>query len=47
MQLTRSIFIESIQATSQDWILGIVWALVVFILGFWFFFKGEGKYGRD
>jgi teichoic acid transport system permease protein len=47
MQLTRSIFIESIQATSQDWILGIVWALVIFILGFWFFFKGEGKYGRD
>lgn len=47
MQLTRSIFIESIDATARDWILGLVWAIAVLILGFIVFFRGEGKYGRD
>lgn len=47
MQLTRSIFIESIDSSMRDWLWGIGWAVAVFLLGFYFFFKGEGKYGRD
>lgn len=47
MQLTRSAFIESIDSSARDWYWGIGWAVLVFIIGFFVFFKGEGKYGRD
>jgi teichoic acid transport system permease protein len=47
MQLTRSAFIESIDSSARDWYWGISWAVFVFIIGFFVFFKGEGKYGRD
>ena len=47
MQLTRSIFIESIDSSMRDWLWGAGWAVAIFVIGFYFFFKGEGKYGRD
>jgi teichoic acid transport system permease protein len=47
MQLTRSAFIESIDASARDWYWGIGWAVLVFIIGFFVFFRGEGRYGRD
>jgi teichoic acid transport system permease protein len=47
MELARSVFIESFDSTVQDWLWGIGWAVTVFLIGFYFFFKGEGKYGRD
>lgn len=47
MQLTRSAFIESIEVPISYWAWGAGWAITIFVLGFVFFFKGEGKYGRD
>lgn len=47
MQLTRSAFIESIEVPISYWAWGAGWAFTIFVLGFVFFFKGEGKYGRD
>lgn len=47
MELTRSAFIESIEVPMSYWVWGAGWAITIFVLGFVFFFKGEGKYGRD
>lgn len=47
MQLTRAAFVESMDASLRDWLWGAGWAVAIFIIGFYIFFKGEGKYGRD
>lgn len=47
MELARSCFMESAPASSQDWLLGLGWAVLFLVIGFSYFFKGEGKYGRD
>jgi teichoic acid transport system permease protein len=34
------------EQTAHLWWYGLGWAVVVFVVGFWFFFRAEERYGR-
>jgi teichoic acid transport system permease protein len=34
------------EPTTHLWWYGLAWALVMFVIGFWFFFRAEERYGR-
>lgn len=34
-------------ATTQTWVVGIVWAFGLCLAGFWFFWRAEERYGRE
>jgi teichoic acid transport system permease protein len=45
--LTRTRLHDGIGADEYTWLIGIGWALAMFVLGFVFFWRAEGLYGRD
>ncbi len=47
ISLARGVTISGYSASLQDWVAGIVWALVALISGTWFFWRAEERYGRE
>lgn len=45
--LIRACMMEETAMTPQLWVAGVGWALVLFVIGFLVFWRGEGKYGLD
>jgi teichoic acid transport system permease protein len=45
--LSRDRGLQGVHAEPYTWYLGIGWGLVLFVLGFIFFWRAEGLYGRD
>jgi teichoic acid transport system permease protein len=46
IELVRDAFIERHDAPHHAWILAIAWAVVALVVGFWYFWGAEEKYGR-
>lgn len=47
LTLSRSIFLDSVEAPIEYWITGSVWAFGLTIIGVMYFWRAEEKYGRD
>jgi teichoic acid transport system permease protein len=47
ISLARGVTISGYSATTQDWIAGIVWAVIALVAGTWFFWRAEERYGRE
>ncbi|MFM6963911.1 MAG: ABC transporter permease [Micrococcales bacterium] len=47
ISLARGVTISGYSATTQDWIAGVIWALVAVVWGTWFFWRAEERYGRE
>ena len=45
--LTRSRMDDGIRADMLTWQLGLAWGVVMFVVGFIFFWRAEGLYGRE
>ena len=45
--LSRDRHLQGVHAEPITWYLGIGWGLVLFVVGFVFFWRAEGLYGRD
>ena len=45
--LSRDRSLQGVHAEPFTWYLGIGWGLVLFVVGFLFFWRAEGLYGRD
>ncbi|MGW0229683.1 ABC transporter permease [Actinopolymorpha singaporensis] len=46
IELVRDAFIERHDAPHHAWQLAVAWAIVGFVVGFWYFWGAEEKYGR-
>ncbi len=46
IELVRDGLMDSHDAPPYAWLLAVAWAVVLFCLGFWFFWGAEEKYGR-
>ncbi len=46
IELVRDALMDSHDAPPYAWLLAVAWAVVLFCLGFWFFWGAEEKYGR-
>lgn len=47
INLVRSSLIVTETATPADWLAGVLWAVVLFVGGYLFSWRGEERYGRD
>lgn len=47
INLVRSALMTTETATAADWVAGAAWAVVLFVGGFVFSWRGEERYGRD
>lgn len=47
ISLARGATISGYSSTLQDWIAGIIWAIVALVWGLWFFWRAEERYGRE
>jgi len=45
--LSRDRHLEGVHADALTWQLGVIWGVVMFVVGFLFFWRAEGLYGRD
>jgi teichoic acid transport system permease protein len=45
--LSNDRHLEGVHADPWTWRLGIIWGVVLFVMGFVFFWRAEGLYGRD
>ncbi|MFI7588426.1 ABC transporter permease [Spongisporangium articulatum] len=45
--LSQDRHMRGVHATALQWQLGVVYGVVVFVVGFYFFWRAEGLYGRD
>jgi len=46
MEMPRRAILENAAPTAQQWITLTAWAVVMLIVGFWFFLRRENEYGR-
>ncbi|MBM7790726.1 ABC transporter permease [Tenggerimyces flavus] len=46
IELVRDAFMDRHDAPSWAWLAAIVWAVVMFCVGFWYFWRAEETYGR-
>lgn len=47
LNLAREVLMVSEYASPGTWVLGIVWAIIIFIVGFIYFWRAEASYGRN
>lgn len=46
IELVRDALVDSHAADPKFWLYGVVWAIVGLVVGFWYFWSAEEKYGR-
>jgi teichoic acid transport system permease protein len=46
IELVRDAFVDPHSAPHHSWVLAVGWAVVAFVVGFWYFWGAEEKYGR-
>ena len=46
LELGRASLLTEVDASASIWLWGIGWAVVTFVLGFVYFWRGEARYGR-
>lgn len=46
IDLVRGSLMASSPAAPSDWVIGAVWAVAAFVLGFVYFWRAEARYGR-
>ena len=47
LTLSRSVFLDSVDASGEYWLIGSIWAIALALLGIVFFWQAESKYGRN
>lgn len=47
LNLARACLMSEVQVTQFEWLLGLAWAVLFFVVGFIFFWSAEDQYGRD
>jgi teichoic acid transport system permease protein len=47
ISLARGAMVEGYQMSAELWISAIAWAFGTLIVGLWFFWKAEERYGRE
>ena len=47
LTLSRSVFLDSVDASGEYWLIGSIWALALALLGVFFFWQAEAEYGQN